>query len=125
MRISCLLGGVAVAVVLFLFDPARAPIYPTCPFHQLTGFDCPACGSLRALHQLLHGNLVAALHFNAFLILSLPLFAWLGVRWVGREIKGTLAPAPRPLWVWLYLAAWLVFGIVRDLKLPPFESFAP
>ncbi len=58
----------AAALVLFCFDPARCAVYPVCTFHQLTGLDCPGCGSLRAMHQLLHGHFLSALHFNALAV---------------------------------------------------------
>ncbi len=44
-------------IVLFCFDPERCGFYPICIFHQSTGLLCPGCGSLRAMHQLLHGHL--------------------------------------------------------------------
>jgi hypothetical protein len=112
-----LLGGLATAGMLFFFDPARGWgwLYPQCTFHRLTGLDCPGCGSLRALHQLLHGQLLAALRLNAFLILSLPVLGWAGFRLFRRELKGGPAVAIRPLWWWLYLAAWVAFGILRNL----------
>ena len=34
--------------------------YPTCPFLAITGWYCPGCGSLRAVHDLLHGDLAGA-----------------------------------------------------------------
>src|SRR5580693_9291812 len=52
-----MLAAVAVgAVLLELFDPATSGIFPPCPFRYLTGWYCPGCGSLRAIHQLLHGT---------------------------------------------------------------------
>jgi hypothetical protein len=109
-----LIGGLALAGILFHFDPASVAIYPVCTFHQLTGLDCPGCGSLRGMHQLLHGHWQEALRLNAFLVLSLPLWAWLGLRLVWRELKGGPA-AIRPVWLWLYLAAWVAFGVLRNL----------
>lgn len=71
----------AVAIVLAalvtlygLFDPATSP-FPRCPFHALTGFDCPGCGSQRAIHSLLHLDVAAAWRYNALLVISLPFVA--------------------------------------------------
>ena len=74
------LGVLSSVAVLFFFNPSQSSFYPVCLFHQTTGLLCPGCGSLRALHQLLHGNLAAAFHFNALLISSLPILAWLSIR---------------------------------------------
>jgi Protein of unknown function (DUF2752) len=51
--------------VVFAFDPAVTAWFPSCPLYTLTGWLCPFCGSLRALHALLHGNVEAALRFNS------------------------------------------------------------
>src|SRR2546421_11472933 len=51
------------AAVLFWFEPTQHAFYPICAFHRTTGLLCPGCGSLRALHQLLHGQVAAAFHF--------------------------------------------------------------
>lgn len=40
-----------------------------CPFRLVTGFDCPGCGGTRAVLCLVHGRLIGALHYNAFLVL--------------------------------------------------------
>ena len=45
---------------LYWFEPGKTGFFPSCPFRALTGFNCPGCGTTRALHQLLHGNVVAA-----------------------------------------------------------------
>lgn len=118
------LVGIVVAV-LFLCDPVRVPIYPQCVFHRVTGLDCPGCGSLRALHALLHGDFAVALHFNAFLVLSLPVLATLGLRLAVRKMRTEPATPFRPVWLWLYFAAFVTFGIVRNLPVPLFAAFAP
>jgi hypothetical protein len=111
--------------VLFLFDPTRVPIYPQCVFHQWTGLDCPGCGCLRATHALLHGDLNAALHFNPCLVLSLPLFAWIGFRFLLRRWKENPAPVIQTRWIWFYVGAWLLFGVLRNLPVPLFAAFVP
>ena len=105
-------AAVAVAVViLFRFDPARNGFYPRCLFHLLTGLDCPGCGGLRALHQLLHGHVGTAFDLN-------PLVALLPVAGFGAMIARA---ARRPLPAWLrahwpacVIAALTLFGIARN-----------
>jgi uncharacterized membrane protein HdeD (DUF308 family) len=71
-----ILGTAAlVAAVLFFFDPATAGFYPPCLFKTFLGTQCPGCGSLRAAHQLLHGNFKEAWMLNRPLLIALPLAA--------------------------------------------------
>lgn len=70
-----ILAGVFLLAVLFVFDPATAGFYPPCLFRTFLGMQCPGCGSLRAAHQLLHGNLAAAWALNKPLLIALPLAA--------------------------------------------------
>ncbi|BBX75130.1 hypothetical protein MSHI_30360 [Mycobacterium shinjukuense] len=46
---------------IWVADPTtpNGPL-PTCPTKALLGIDCPGCGSLRMLHSLMHGDLLAA-----------------------------------------------------------------
>lgn len=119
------IGGIAAAALLFFVDPARVPIYPVCQFHQLTGLDCPGCGGLRAMHELLHGHFITALHFNPVLVLSVPLGIFLAVRLLWREITCQPGLGIRSSWLWIYLGIWIAFGILRNLPLQPFTPFAP
>ena len=57
------------AVVLRLIPPGAGTIYPPCVFRLLTGWHCPGCGSLRALHALTDGNVVLAWSMNPLLVL--------------------------------------------------------
>ena len=56
--------ALAATVVLFAFDPAVTPWFPSCPLFALTGWLCPFCGSLRAFHALVHGKVFEALTLN-------------------------------------------------------------
>ncbi|UUO00266.1 DUF2752 domain-containing protein [Mycolicibacterium novocastrense] len=64
-------------------DPHRPGfVFPACPFKAITGLDCPACGGLRMTHDLLHGDLAAAVVDNVYLLVGLPLLlTWLLIRW--------------------------------------------
>ncbi len=113
-------------LVLFWFEPSGQPFYPVCMFHRSTGLLCPGCGSLRALHQLLHGHLVAAFHFNALLVLALPVCGWLAGRFAWRKARNLPASfAVQPAWAWAGLAAMLLFGILRNLPCAQLAWLAP
>ena len=57
-------------------------VYPQCPFKWLTGWNCPFCGGLRMTHDLLHGDLIASINDNLFLLVGIPMLAgWVLMRW--------------------------------------------
>ena len=60
MKTALVLAAAAMALVA-VFEPAATWWFPSCPLHALTGWLCPLCGSLRAVHAILHGSPVAAL----------------------------------------------------------------
>lgn len=76
-KMILLLGivGLAYVISLFLFNPESNTLFPKCPFYLITQFQCPACGSQRAFHFLLHGDITKALSYNPFLVISLPYLA--------------------------------------------------
>ena len=90
-----------------LADPHRPGfLFPACPFKALTGLDCPACGGLRMTHDLLNGDLAAAVVDNIFLVVALPVLAvWLVVRW-RRGL--TLMPMAATVTVIVAAVAWTV-----------------
>ena len=55
------------AAVYFFFDPNTEGAFPKCAFYVLTGWKCPGCGSQRALHALLHGDITGAFHMNMWI----------------------------------------------------------
>lgn len=52
-----------------------------CPFHAITGLRCPGCGSQRALHALLHGDLSTTFKMNALWILAIPVMGSPDIYW--------------------------------------------
>src|SRR5262249_54250436 len=114
-------SGVALAWVLYRFDPARSGFYPRCLFHEWTGLSCPGCGSLRALHQLLHGRVAAAFALNPLLIAALP---WLGVAFLS-DCGAIRRAGPSSRWVWGMIGVILTFWLVRNLPVDPFRRLAP
>ena len=117
---SCIWFGVVVAVavaaVLFFFNPVEHGFFPPCLFHRLTGWSCPGCGATRAAHELLHGNLAAAWRDNALLVCALPFCAWLAARFFLRCRGGeSRPPVFHPLALWILFAGVAGFAVLRNL----------
>jgi hypothetical protein len=126
--LAAMLAAFAVgAVLLELFDPATSGIFPPCPLRYLTGWYCPGCGSLRAIHQLLHGNLRAAWAMNPLTVVLLPFLSYGLISSVLFEFRGRGLPEPflRAVWIRALCAAIILFGIVRNLPMHPFDLLAP
>jgi hypothetical protein len=130
MLVSAAVSAVFAALalgMLFVFDPSRYAIYPTCPFHQLTGLNCPGCGALRATHQLIHGHLAAAFRLNPFLCLALPVMLLVLAKNAIQHLRGAAHEPTRvsPFWIRLLLAALVLFTVLRNLPFAPFNWLAP
>jgi len=114
---------VAVGAACYLIDPAKQLAWLQCPVHMMTGFYCPGCGSLRATHALLIGDLQGALSYNLLTVILLPFLLFSAGSAVARSagiIRNQGRPA-HPFWAWLCFSAIVGFGVIRNL---PFEAFA-
>ena len=126
--LAAMFAAFAVAVVMLrVFDPVTSWIFPPCPLRYLTGWYCPGCGSLRAIHQLLHGNLRAAWAMNPLTVILLPFLMYGLASFALLEIRGEGLPQPflRAAWIRVLCATIILFGIARNLPLHPFDLLAP
>jgi Protein of unknown function (DUF2752) len=118
MRYWLLAGAAIVLGIYFIFDPQAAGFFPKCPFNQLTGMDCPGCGSQRAIHALLHFDIPKAFRFNPLLVISLPYiflgyifeFSQLANKWP--KIRKFLF-GPKAIWMWAIVV--VLFWVGRNL----------
>ena len=109
-------GVVALATVLLAVrDPHVAGSYGGCPSFLLLGVWCPACGGLRATHDLAQGDLAGAWSMNPLWVLAVPLVIALWVRWLARARAGQSLGSP-PAWVaWVFGCVVVAFGILRNV----------
>ncbi len=121
-----LLAAIGIGAVYFV-DPRVAGNYPPCPFLYLTGCYCPGCGTLRAIHRLLHADLRGAIGYNALTVVLIPFLA-VGVgdrtaRLCGRALLPASTMSPQVAWV--TLIAIIAFWALRNVPLHPFTALAP
>lgn len=96
-----------------------------CLLHAATGLDCPLCGSTRMASALLHGDLAAAWHFNAAVLVLGPLIGVaVGcqiVPWSLERARLVRLPrlrlGPRTIRLLTIVAAvtLLLFGVLRNI----------
>jgi Protein of unknown function (DUF2752) len=101
-----------------LVDPHKPhSTYPLCPFKLLTGWNCPLCGGLRMVHDVLHGDLVASINDNVFALVGLPLLAaW--ILWRRRNGRPAL-PIPTVVMIVALTIAWTVARNLPGFPLVP------
>lgn len=102
-------AGAAVvgALVLRAVDPNVPGHYPVCLYRALTGTYCPFCGGLRAVHDLMFGNVAGALGMNPLVVVGLPVLVLVWWRWMRRALRGARATVPAVRW-----PAWVTFGVI-------------
>ena len=113
--------------LVYLVNPSGSTAYPPCPFHALTGLYCPGCGSLRAIHQLLHGHVGAALRLNILMVMLLPYVAYGMATEVKRLLGERLLPAlpGAAYWARTLLVIVIAYWILRNMPVYPFMLLAP
>ena len=112
------IGTVTIGLLtLYFFSPTSETWPLQCPLFKLTGWQCPLCGSQRAIHELMHGHIGQAWHYNPGLWLAAPLLTlwaigsvipeWNRFRIVAWTSKGWVLGAT--------IGMLLLWGVVRNL----------
>ncbi|MDH6577970.1 DUF2752 domain-containing protein [Kitasatospora sp. MAP5-34] len=128
-RLSRPLAALAAVGVPTLYvaavDPNAPGHYPTCPVLRATGWWCPGCGGLRAVHALAHGDLTTAGHDNLLVLVLAGVLGVLWLRWLWAALTGGRPPgftvsARQTAGLVLVLALFMIFR-----NLPAGAGLAP
>ena len=82
--VAAIIAATLLIYYYYTADPAKSISAPKCVFKLLTGWDCPGCGSQRALHALLHGHIAQAWNFNPFIFFAVPVAIFYAIIETGR-----------------------------------------
>ncbi|RKE94745.1 DUF2752 domain-containing protein [Ichthyenterobacterium magnum] len=111
----------------FFWNPSDYDFFPKCPFYSMTGIFCPGCGSQRAAHQIINGNIVTGIRHNYLLLL---LFLVLGYQVLLFAINSIYNKSFNnilhlPITTKIILVLVILFWVLRNIKLHPFTELAP
>lgn len=102
--------------IYYALDPASSQLFPQCLFFSLTGYKCPGCGSQRAIHALLNGDVVGAFRYNALLLIAVPWIALCLFAETQRMRRPRLyARLNAPLLIWLFLIVVILWWLLRNI----------
>ena len=111
-------GVLGASVLLHVRDPHQTGSWGFCPWLLLTGEYCPGCGGLRAVNDLTHGDIGAAVSSNLLFVGSIPLLVFFWGRWFTDRWNGVRRhTSTRRAFVYagLFLAVAIIFWVVRNL----------
>lgn len=112
MIVFCLL------IIYIYVDPSASRLLPSCLFKRLTGYDCPSCGSQRALHILLNGGVKTAFWYNPFMFLVSPyVFAVIYSAIFDNRLARRIRPMVNSrIAVLLFMTFYFTWWIVRNTE---------
>ena len=120
---TMMVAGVA---LLWRVDPNQPGSgLPPCPIHACTGLFCPGCGATRAMHALVHGDVLQALAMNPVFTLALPLLSLLLLDQIARLPAPLSALARRISDARPWAVLLLGYTLLRNLPWAPFNLLAP
>ncbi|WP_317129911.1 DUF2752 domain-containing protein [Psychroflexus aestuariivivens] len=122
------IASIAIVVFYFNFSPKSFNFFPKCPFYVLTGFHCPGCGSQRAFHEILHGNIIGGIQHNLLIVLAVLIIGYkffVFFRNKKRPQKSNQNLLYHNATPWVILILVVGFWIIRNIPYAPFCYLAP
>ena len=111
----------------FFIDPSTTSFFPKCPFESTTGLYCPGCGSQRAIHNIVRGNILEGIRHNFLFLLLISVLAYQGILFLlnkfGSKTYQNLLHKSKITKA--ILALVILFWILRNIPFSPFTELAP
>lgn len=111
------------------FDAANDAEGRQCSILYITGLQCPGCGGQRALHYLLHGDVLMALRYNVLFVIGVPFLFYLYYvvlqMYVLKSEKYRNKVVFSSRFAIIFLIVLLLYFILRNIPVEPFTYLAP
>lgn len=104
--VPTIVTGILILTFLYFWNPQDISWFPRCPFLALTGYQCPGCGTLRAIHSLLHFDVKNAMCLNWLTVVSIPLLVCLVL---SRRLRFSI------MFGRFFLAVIVIWWVVRNI----------
>lgn len=119
-----LLGMLALYV---FWNPSKTNLFPSCPFYSVTNIYCPGCGSQRATHQILNGNIIEGIRHNYMIGLLAIVLLYQAFIFITNKIlnKNTANLLHKSKVTMSILIIVILFWILRNIPMFPFTELAP
>jgi hypothetical protein len=119
-KLLSIIGFFILGVGIYYFyqnDPAQSEtVFILCVTKNISGIDCPGCGSQRAFHELLHGNFIKAAKLNLTIYFFTPLLLFLFLKTALKPFRidfpDLLITTKRLMLILFFL---LLFTVLRNL----------
>ncbi|MDX1766862.1 MAG: DUF2752 domain-containing protein [Arenibacter troitsensis] len=116
-----------ILLLYFFYNPSNSYYFPQCPFFTATGYYCTGCGSQRALHDLLHLDIMGVAKHN---LLFIPAFLLIAYHWIRsytplknkKSFPDIIYHPKTPIVLFILIS---LFTILRNIHLYPFTLLAP
>tara|TARA_R110002073_G_scaffold17446_1_gene65612 strand:- start:5029 stop:5439 length:411 start_codon:yes stop_codon:yes gene_type:complete len=115
-------------LALYVFwNPTETNIFPSCPVYAATGIYCPGCGSQRAAHKILNGNIVEGIRHNYLIVLLAMVLLYQGFVYVMNDLLSKNIPnlLHKSKVTFSILIIVILFWVLRNIDLFPFSELAP
>ena len=125
--VSIVILLLGVVSLYFFINPSEYNFFPKCPFFNYTGIYCAGCGSQRAIHQIINGNIITGIRHNYLLILVFGVLSYkAGIFILNKFHNKTYADIfHKPLATKIILILVLLFWVLRNIRIVPFTELAP
>lgn len=131
LKISLIIIGVlaffGMLALYFFWNPSDTNLFPKCPVYSVTGIYCPGCGSQRAVHQIINGNIIEGIRHNYLIALLLVVmlyeaFVYIMNNLLNKGIANYLHKSKVTLGVLMIV---ILFWVLRNINIYPFTELAP
>ena len=108
-------------------NPSEYNFFPKCPLYSYTGIYCAGCGSQRAIHQIINGNIITGIRHNYLLVLVFAVLIYKAGLFVLNKIynKTHNDLLHKPMATKIILVLVLLFWALRNINVFPFTELAP